>query len=569
MNALAKRTVILSPAVPKREVTRRIDEVRERQRRVSLATGLIMGLCAVVTWLACEMTIDWLAAISWPLRALFFIAGAGGAGWLAWKLGVEPYRHPISDDTAALMIEREMPLFRSRFIASVQLARGSESQGSASLVQALIAETATMAESRSFRHVVRTESLRKWMKITAIVLPLGVALWILGGKASLPLLTRALLWNNPAPRKTMLSGLTGNRVLAIGDDLRIEATATGIIPARGRVLVTTASHKQQEFTFDPDAKSPTHFQRLLQGVQESFDYRVELGDSRTDSYHVKVKPRPGVLGIECTQVFPAYTHLPPQVRNTGDLKLLVGSHLTVKLKANSKLKNGSLRLLGADPEKPLRIAPMKPDSRDGTQLSGEVEITKEIAGLNLLLVDEDGVESKGGAVYRIEVIPDQPPTVNIRWPDRREELLTPTATMLLAFDARDDFGIAKVRLHYAVDWTEDSKDTVIDLDLGNQTPREVNRRFEWKIGKLQPPVAEGQVIDYWLEVVDTNTATGPGVALMEHNQARIVSEIEKRADLVNRLNDAMQGLEEIRQGQEDVSKRLGEIIFEKPVKPGE
>jgi hypothetical protein len=27
----------------------------------------------------------------------------------------------------------------------------------------------------------------------------------------------------------------------------------------------------------------------------------------------------------------------------------------------------------------------------------------------------------------------------------------------------------------------------------------------------------------------------------------------------------MQGLDEVRQGQEDVSKRLGEIIFEKPV----
>jgi hypothetical protein len=280
--------------------------------------------------------------------------------------------------------------------------------------------------------------------------------------------------------------------------------------------------------------------------------------------HIRVKPRPGVLSVECTQIYPAYTKLGAQKRNTGDLKLLVGSRLQVKVTANARLKSGVLRLMGADAQKPLRTAPMKPESGDGTRLAGEVEIGKDVSGLNLLLVDQDGLESKGGAVYRIEAVPDQPPTVSIIWPDRREELLTPGATMLLAFDAKDDFGIAKVRLHYAVDWVEGAKDNVIDLNLSGVTPREVNRRFEWNIGKLKPAVSEGQVIDYWLEVVDTNTATGPGIALMDHNQARIVSESEKRADLANRLNDTIQGLDEVRQGQEDVAKRLGEIIFEKP-----
>jgi len=546
------------------DVARRIHEVRQRHRSVALKTGLSMALCALLGWLAVEMVLDWLVALIWVFRFLIFLAGAGVTYYLARKIGIDPYRKPIGDESVALMIEREMPVFRSRFIASVQLANAIASQASPSLVRALFRETASMARERTFRHVVKTEEMKKWLKVAGCSVVIAAALWFLGGKASLPLLTRALLWNNPVPRKTLISGVPGNRAVAIGDDVKLEATAGGIIPGRGRVLVTTASGKKQEFTLDPEIGVRTHFVRLLQGVQEPFDYTIELGDARTDRFHVKVKPRPGVRNIECTQVYPAYTKLTPLKRNTGDLKLLVGSHLTVKLTANAPLKNGVIRLMGADLEKPLRTAPMAPDPKDRTQLNGIVEIAKDITGLNLLLVDEDGVESKGGAVYRIEVIPDAPPTVAIRWPDRREELLTPSATMLLAFQARDDFGISRIRLHYAVDWTEGAKDKVIDLDLGGRTPVQVARRFEWKIGKLQPPVAEGQVIDYWLEVTDTNTATGPGVTTMEHYQARIVSELEKRADLANRLNDTMQGLDEVRQGQEDVSKRLGEIIFEKP-----
>ena len=65
-------------------------------------------------------------------------------------------------------------------------------------------------------------------------------------------------------------------------------------------------------------------------------------------------------------------------------------------------------------------------------------------------------------------------------------------------------------------------------------------------------------------MLDANNVTGPGIGTIDHYQARIVSEAEKRADLANQLSDTMEGLNGVRLGQEEVNAKLGEIIFEKP-----
>jgi len=73
-----------------------------------------------------------------------------------------------------------------------------------------------------------------------------------------------------------------------------------------------------------------------------------------------------------------------------------------------------------------------------------------------------------------------------------------------------------------------------------------------------------QVIDYWIELIDTNDVTGPGAAMLERHQVRIVTPLEKRAELGARLSDAMQGLGETRENQGRLNESLGEFIFAKP-----
>jgi hypothetical protein len=547
-----------------REILARIRRLRSRRGRVALMTGLAMTLTALCAWLASETVIDFFTNLPWVARLAFFIAGAGGTFVLFVTCAVRPWKRRVDDEAIALMVERALPAFRSRFIAAVQLARGRDDGSSPALVKALIAETTAMAATLDFAPVIDTAQLWRWLKIVFFALLIAGVLVFVGERKTLPLVQRAFLFRTPVPRKTLIVKVAAPTVIAIGDSWRVAASAGGIVPANGRLVVKTASGRRQEFDLPAEGGAPPTFARTLQSMQEPFDYRVELGDAETDSVHVRVKPRPGVASVECRVNFPAYTRLPAQRRALGDLKMPPGSRLVLRVRANSAIKSGEIRLVTADHEKVVKAAALVAEAKDRAWLSGEIEVpAKDVAGLTLNLVDDDGLESRGAAIYPVDVVPDEPPTIKILWPERREELLTRDATMLLAFAAKDDYGVATVRLNYAVNWSEGAPHRTIELDLGTSLPKEVTRRFNWRMSQVVPAVEEGSVIDYWLEVLDANDITGPGIGTTEHMQARIVSEAEKRADLANRLSDAMEGLSGVKQGQEEINQHLGEIIFEK------
>jgi hypothetical protein len=552
-----------------------LERVRRRQCGVALRTGIAMALVALLAWLAIEMPLDWLLALHVTVRAAILVCGVGGAVALAWIFGFRPWLHRPDDDRVALAIERALPQFRSRLIASVQLSRehdapdpdGTRENMSRALVDALLAETRGIAADAPFDDVVKTDTLRRWVRITVVATLLAAALWFGGGRASWPLFQRALLMNVAVPRKTMIVAFTGPRVIAIGDDLRIEATAAGVIPKSGKLVVESGNGRRQEFSFDTTPAEPVRFARTLHSVQEDFRYRIELGDNRTETENVRVRHRPAIASIAYEQQWPAYTKLAPVQRQPGNLKLLAGSKLSVRLTATLPLRDATLRLTGAEPTKVIHAAPLV--ANDAGEWSGTAEIpAKDVAGVTFQLTDSEGVVSRAMAVHRIEIVPDTAPTIRIVQPARREELLTQKATLLLGFEAKDDFGVARVLLHYAVNWTDGAPHKTVELDLGGERPKVLARRFEWKIARLTPPPAENDTIDFWLEARDANDVTGPGIVVMaEHWQARIVSDEEKRTDLANRLNDTLQSLDAVRRSQQDLATKLGDLIHERPAAP--
>jgi hypothetical protein len=138
-------------------------------------------------------------------------------------------------------------------------------------------------------------------------------------------------------------------------------------------------------------------------VQEDFRYRIELGDNRTETEKVRVRHRPAIASIGYEQQWPAYAKLAPVQRQPGNLKLLAGSKLSVRLTATSPLRAATLRLTGAEPTKVIRAAPLV--ANDAGEWSGTAEIpAKDVTGVTFQLTDSEGVVSRAMAVHRIEIV---------------------------------------------------------------------------------------------------------------------------------------------------------------------
>jgi hypothetical protein len=251
-------------------------------------------------------------------------------------------------------------------------------------------------------------------------------------------------------------------------------------------------------------------------------------------------------------------------RNVGDLTLLAGSKLKVIAKTSLPVKKATIRLAGPGKEIPMRI-----DPKSQVDISGQFDIPakdlnnpgKDLSGFSLQLTSTDGVESSNTAVYRVEIVPDREPTVKVLWPQRREELATSKARFLVAFEAKDDFGITKAELHYTLDG---GAEKTIPFQIGGTNETLVKRHFDWEFEKFTTPLAPGNTIEFWLTVQDTNTVTGPGVGITDHYQVKIVTVDEKIADINNRKVDVLNGVGEVKAGQEPLINELGGEIFARP-----
>jgi len=179
------------------------------------------------------------------------------------------------------------------------------------------------------------------------------------------------------------------------------------------------------------------------------------------------------------------------------------------------------------------------------------------------MLDTDHMESRDSAVYRVDVLPDKIPVARLTYPERKEELVTRVATLLVGFDAADDFRIAKVRLKYKADTFAAGAEKALELELGGEQPARLRRRYEWRLPETLPGILEGSTIEYWIEVEDNNNATGPGIGSTDHQLAKVVSDAEKRADLLNRAGDYLSSISDVAADQEKLNQSLGRIIREK------
>lgn len=539
----------------------KINGLARRLFCVSATTGIGYLILCLVIMFSIGMLLDFILNLELWIRIILFALYATAVCLILYRYVVKPLIFKPTPEELALMVEKAKPIFKSRLISAIEFSkqRYIPPETSRALIKELIKETESIANSMDFRTIVKTDELKKITLLVLVSVTLFSVVFYQTKEVSVDLLKRLFLSSVEVPRKTRVEVLTGDKVVGKGDSIVIVAQARGIIPNYGELTITYNTGNSVQYTMDRSQTNTTLFIRQIDNLQSPFTYRVRLNDGVSRKYKVDVVARPETAFLECYQEYPAYTGLGTVKRSPGDLGILIGSKLHLKITASKEVKSGYIRLVGLDKDVPLSVNP-----QDRKILTAVFDVlTNKLTGFTIWLRDDYNIQSKDPVLYQIETIKDNPPVVRITYPERGEELYTRQAKVLIGFEASDDFGIAVAKLHYKINNIDNGSEKIIELDLGNEKLKNFRRRFEWDLKSLSPTPVEGSIIEYWMEIADANNVTGPGVSMSEHFISRIVTEAEKRADLMKRASEFLNGITDVTVEQEKLSRSLGELIMEK------
>jgi len=310
---------------------------------------------------------------------------------------------------------------------------------------------------------------------------------------------------------------------------------------------------------------PATFSFTVHNVQKTFKYRFTLNDGRGEEYIVQAKVPPALASLECTQVFPAYTRIAPRKLPPTELSLLAGSHLQVTARATAALKSATVIEQGISSSIPMTLAD------HGQSAAVDIPIpAKGLTGFSIHLMDADGVASVNDTVYPVQIVPDHPPLVKIVEPADDNETVTPVAKPVIVFDASDDYGLSQLSFNYEL-----VPPTVAGAETPTNSPAQrvpiqippdkkgTRYEFALDVAAQAPAWQIGWTVRYWIEAVDNNTVTGPGITRTDPKQFSVVTPEAKQAEIAARVKQAAADLKSLSETQEEVSRAVGQALQQK------
>ena len=543
----------------------RLHALRRLHRAVGIMQGVAILVGTAVLLVLAQALCDWWFDLPWFARTGFLLGDAALLAMLYRRHLHDALRRRLTLDEAALLVEKKWPQLRQSVIAAVQFAegRGYSTRGSGQLVGVALEQARARSISLKFKEVVPIRPLRRWLLACAFCVFIGLAAAVAAWPASAALLERIILLNVPLPTKTIVVSLTRDLSVPIGSDVVLRARAEGVIPAHGRITISSGRQPPQEYPLDAEPGPPGTFSFTLHDVQSEFKYTFTLNDGHGPDFSVSTRTPPSVDAIECRQTFPAYTGLPPRTLPTSDLALLAGSQVHIHATTSSPLSAAKVILQGVSQTIDATL------SGGGTQIDTDLPIpAKGLTGFSLHLVESSGISSVNETVYPITIVQDNPPEIKLLEPTDAQETITLRAKPVIAFNASDDYGLARLAIRCqlvapSVAGQEDSPTPAAPstIVIPIHSPAQgTHYEYQLDVAAQSPGWKEGDTVNYWIEATDNNTVTGPGVTETDHQRFSVISIGAKQAEILDRLQQKATEINQIYDSQQNLNGQVRETI---------
>jgi len=598
----------------------RLAALRRRLRFVILWRGLT-GLAALL--FACGVlagVLDWGLHLPGLVRGVLLVGTLAGAAFVGFIYLIAPLWAKVDDLSLALQVEDHYPILNDALASTVQFLKqggDEDTSGSAALRREAVKRALRMAQGCDFNDVVDSRGIY-WTGCGA----LASATMALTLVFFFPSLAQTALWRFIEPfgdhswTQITLEGCP-HRV-ALGLPYVIKGRVDGIVPADAKIEVESRAPEDADgltkndrmaVPIKQDAETPTgKFETALDMTQQrsKFRFRVRAYDAVYPPrgwHEVDVVPPPQLAmldGLPSPQIelhYPAYTDLPsPEKLSPGIQHVDAVAGTLVKLRAavDRPIARAWIEYRPDNPQAKLALAlaplgyagclerfamtvgghavwgtiPARIDA-EGMRLA--VDFMPWVNGLYVLHVEDS--EGLGRPYeWRVNVLADPLPLVNLERPASNQDVLDDAEITLQASAADEKYAVRSVYLEYRLregegKWVDSSPSRLPFYEYsGNDAKQQrisVDRR--WSLKGLGKP---GQILVIQACAEDFNNVVAFRQPGRSHEiELRIVTRGELVKKIDERLQQFQQELVRVQQMQKEALEKLQEIK-EKKDKPG-
>jgi hypothetical protein len=494
------------------DLQRRIEIVRQKERKVVMFTGIFKSVLALVSIVLGYFLIDWVFDLPYFARLFSVALGVGGISYVVNKHLLRELKKIRDDDEIALRIEGRNPDLRGRLISTLQLARAEKHGkyvGSPELLEALEDETIKMSAPLDFSGIINTDMLKRMAVAAAIVLIVKAVLLIKFPDYFAALGSRLVNADGRFPTKTRIAKIVKPQYVARGDDLVVTVELDKELsnePSDDGTLHFVGADNGSKVSVAMSRIGDKIYSGTLTKPSETMSFVVAIGDTRSKSETVEVRARPeiDVQKSSIQYTLPAYTRAEvPPVDKFGSISVLVGSTAKVSIASTKALTSAKIHRADG------RDYPLNKLDDAGLVWGVDNFPIDKSNSFHVSLVGTDGLQNSQPAIeYPIDARPDQAPTIRMMKPSRDMTVIK-TAKRSIVFSARDDFNVRTLWLCYQITppQLEGQSMSVKPSDIKRYEIPNVPQgkdireaKFTWDLAALNLNI--GETVDFWIEADD-------------------------------------------------------------------
>ncbi|MDQ3000532.1 MAG: hypothetical protein M3Y08_04645, partial [Fibrobacterota bacterium] len=349
-------------------------------------------------------------------------------------------------------------------------------------------------------------------------------------------------------------------VIGVGDTAWVRGRARNLIPGQPvyAYVRSTAGETRFPLSFEGDQD----FAFSFGPAETDFSLHFAGDNGRSSVLRYRVVSAPFLERIQAILEPPAYSRLRRDTLPQGVVRfpVLPGTRVTWLLESDRALRHLAWSLrepASAQADSQAKVAGAPRGSEDtlgpGRSFRTAAEI-RAIREYSYWLEDERGIRSRPSLPFRIDIIPDLAPEVDLVSP-ANDTVLDRDARLPLSFRAKDDYGISSFKLVYKVlvdgkvrsEGQRDARDWLRQARSGL-----VEAEWDLKALNLRPD----NVVEFHLAAVDNDTVNGPKSGRSATRTLRVPTVQEVLASVREREQSALANLKSALQREKQLERKL-------------